>query len=288
MKLFIKPNPINNNIEKYIIDTIKKQKNTINFFTHIDDKLCADLIEYIKINYKTNITCILINSIKSSYVKQNIIQNNIKININAKYIKNLYLENEKFFNKGDTYNNPILISSEKFNLSPLNIMRFIIKEKYSKKLTKIDKKKISKFDLLMLNFSIEHDEYAIINGNIIMKEADEFEKDIEKLLIKLNIKYKTQNDLVKEQTEKYGKSINTPDFLILSDLYINGIKINWIDAKKFYGSCVKFVKEKIIAQTNKYITEYGTGSIIFSLSFNSDLKYENILLLDYNSFEKNI
>jgi len=44
-------------------------------------------------------------------------------------------------------------------------------------------------------------------------------------LDKNNIKYKTQEELVAEQIKNHGVPINTPDFLIKSDLYINGRKI---------------------------------------------------------------
>ena len=43
--------------------------------------------------------------------------------------------------------------------------------------------------------------------------------------------------------KKYNKAINTPDFLILSNLEINGIKINWIDAKNFYGAYTYLIRK---------------------------------------------
>ena len=59
------------------------------------------------------------------------------------------------------------------------------------------------------------------------------------------VRFKTQEDLTKEQMEKYGRPINTPDFLILSDFYINNKKINWIDAKNFYGANTFLIKKKL-------------------------------------------
>ena len=114
------------------------------------------------------------------------------------------------------------------------------------------------------------------------KESLLFEKDIEKLLIKNNIKYKTQDTLSDEQIKKYGKSICTPDFLILSQLVINGIDIKWIDAKNFYGSNNKFVINSIKKQTEKYIKSYGSGAVIFKLGCNEKLLFDNILCFDYN------
>jgi len=39
-------------------------------------------------------------------------------------------------------------------------------------------------------------------------------------------------------------------------------------------------------QTEKYINEWNSGAIIFSLGFNSKLQFDNILVIDYNSFKK--
>jgi hypothetical protein len=89
--------------------------------------------------------------------------------------------------------------------------------------------------------------------------------------------------LAKEQMKNNNYPTNTPDFFILDDLNINGVKINWIDAKNFYGSNCKFIKNKIKKQTDKYLKEWGSGSIIFKLGFNSKLNFPGILLINYNS-----
>ena len=84
-----------------------------------------------------------------------------------------------------------------------------------------------------------------------------FENKIKFVLDKLSIRYKTQLELSDEQIRLEGISYNTPDFLILDELYINGNKINWIDAKNFYGSNTKFMIKKIKSQTKKYIYKCG-------------------------------
>jgi hypothetical protein len=92
--------------------------------------------------------------------------------------------------------------------------------------------------------------------------------------------------LTKEQIITHGKAFSTPDFLIESELLINGNQIKWIDAKNFYGSNINFVKSKINEQTKKYINNYGNGSIIFNLGFNDSYSNPNILFLSWNSFNK--
>ena len=118
----------------------------------------------------------------------------------------------------------------------------------------------------------------IVNNNIF----ENFELEIRKFLIKNKIKFKTQNELTKEQIKKYGKAVNTPDFLILSDFYINDKKINWIDAKNFYGANTFLIKKNIQKQVPKYIDEYGFGSIMFSLNFSEKLHFDNVLLTSFH------
>jgi hypothetical protein len=94
-------------------------------------------------------------------------------------------------------------------------------------------------------------------------------------------------DAVDEQIKINGKPINTPDFLIKSQFVINGKKINWIDAKNFYGSNIKFIKTKINKQIVKYNQAYGSGCIIFSLGYNEKYKtLVNTMSLNYNFIEE--
>ena len=67
---------------------------------------------------------------------------------------------------------------------------------------------------------------------------------------------------------------------------INNVKINWIDAKNFYGANNNLFIKRLKKQTKKYIDGYGTGCIIFRLSFCSTLNFDNILLLDYDSVKQ--
>ena len=182
----------------------------------------------------------------------------------------------------------ILKLSTKYDGSPLNILRLIFATKYKKKLTQLIKynKILSSRDSLQFNLAISNDLYALINQNEVLKKSTEFELKIQKILDNINIRYKTQEQLAQKQLKESNIITNTPDFLILDDLYINGQKINWIDAKNFYGLNTQYVKNRIKQQTKKYLNAWGTGSIIFNLGFSSELKLQGILFIDYYSFEK--
>lgn len=177
--------------------------------------------------------------------------------------------------------------TKKYDGSPLNLLRLIFQSKYDVKLTAIIKKKIKidPGDEEQLQWAMSHDTYALINQSQILARSNQFENKIEEILSKHNIQYKTQSQLAQEQINLTGKAYNTPDFLILDDLYINKNKIGWIDAKNFYGANISFMKKNIRSQTNKYINEWGHGSVIYNLGFNSNLSFDNILLLDYKSFK---
>jgi hypothetical protein len=227
--------------------------------------------------YKINIE--IINSIRSSYVKNKMIKEHHLLKKNTKNIINDYNKNID-----------ILKLSKKYNGSPLNIMRMILSSTNTKKnIKKIfnNPTLLNEKDKREFKLAKENDIFALVNQNEVLIQSMLFEKDIEKILIKNNIVYKTQEELVKEQIKLFGHPINTPDFLILSELIINNKTIKWIDAKKFYGSNINFVKRGIEEQTKKYIEKYGDGCIIFNLGFNENYNNnKNILFLSWNLFNK--
>ena len=187
----------------------------------------------------------------------------------------------------DRYNQnvSILNLSAKYDISPITIIRYIFEKKYNKKLNYLIKSNIlSEYDLNQYNLANKFDIYSRLEQTDMQTASIEFEKQIEELLIKHNIKYQTQEELTVEQKNIYGHAINTPDFLIKSDLIINSSKINWIDAKNFYGSNIDFIKSKIAKQIKKYIESYGSGCIIFSYGFNEKLMFDNVLILSYETF----
>ena len=269
--------PISNDIEKYIINIINKSPPLS--YDYITDDELLFLIN--KVNKKFNSFLItdynkkIILSIRSSFMKNYMIIN----------YKNIFKKSKNIIND---YNNNINVIDicAKYDISPLNILRYIFDIKYNVKLTKIIKNNnnnnIDKYDLKQLELAIKHDAFALIDQTQIHKNSRDFEKQIQKFLTNNNIKFKTQDQLAIEQIKLYGKAINTPDFLIQSDLYIDNFKINWIDAKNFYGADIKFVKNSIDKQIQKYINNYGSGAIVFSQGFNDKMYFDNIILLDIN------
>ncbi len=278
VKLNFNIRSIPNILEKFVIKNLDKRAPQA--YSRISDKELDSVYRKTINNFpeqKDMISKEMIKSMRNSWTRNHMI----------KYHKNLYKNSKKI---QDDYNNKklnVLQISRSYDVSPLNLLREIFMKKYKNKLSKLITKPdvLSEYDLEQLNLAIDNDVYALIDQSKILADSIEFENTIKKFLDFNNIKYKTQEELVEEQKKSHGYAFNTPDFLIGSDFYINGQKINWIDAKNFYGSNIEFVSEKIKKQTEKYLKTWGPGCIIFSLGFNENLHYNNIILIDYNDIK---
>lgn len=259
-------------IEKYIGNKINEYKKLEqNIYKSIDDEKLSLIVEQVKNKFNVEVSKGLVKSIETNKMQNHMI----------KMHKHLINLSDKIMGDYNKYADIIKLV-KKYDGSPLNLLRIIFKNKYNQKLTSLIKNKflLSSIDLRELEIGINNDSYALVNQDKILASSNKFEIEISNILVSNSIKFKTQEQL------KKNSPTNTPDFLILSDLEINGIKINWIDAKNYYGTNSNFLKKSIEKQTSKYINTWGSGALIFSLGFSSKLYFENILLIDFESFSK--
>ena len=191
-----------------------------------------------------NIRIDLLKSMKSSIIKNNMIIQYAHLKINNTKIAEEYV------------NTNVLSLSKKYNASPINIIRvvFIHRGLNNKEIRRLFFNSIlmNEYDKKQFEIAIKYDNYGFIDEKKILDFSIKFELEIEEILKTHNVLYKTQNQLTDEQY-KEGNILCTPDFLILSDLYINNVKVNWIDAKNYYGTYNNFVVKKIKKQTEKYV-----------------------------------
>ena len=263
-------NIIPNEIENFIIK--KLNKNAPESYAKIKDLELNTIEKQVYDTFKIKINKHIIASIKSVYMKNYIIKNYFNLNKNSKSILDEYPKDG------------VLKLSAKFNISPMAIIRLVFNKLYHKKLKElVHSNNLSTYDKEQFSQAEKNDIYDTLEQVEQSEQSINFEKQIEEFLIKNNIEYKTQEQLTKEQKIKYGKAINTPDFLITSELIINSKKVNWIDAKNFYGSNIDFMVYKIKKQIKKYLESYGSGCLIFNYGFNSELKFHNVIILDYDS-----
>tara|TARA_B110000208_G_C11752878_1_gene424126 strand:+ start:733 stop:1632 length:900 start_codon:yes stop_codon:yes gene_type:complete len=246
-------------------------------------------------NYNIIPSNAIIRSIRSAYMNERELINSQKMKKTKDKIIKEYIKDKD-----------ILAISKKFDFSPIKILKYILqyysfsKNNISLILYLASNKQVNyiqknfpvplnqKFILSIKNI-IKNDIFNKVNQDEIRDYADAFEKKLEYSIDNVyKLKYKTQEQLTIEQTEKYGRPIITPDFLLLDDLYINNIKINWIDAKNFYGANTRLIKKSMIKQCEKYNKKFGSGAIIFSLGcsdiLSKKLNIKNSLFLSFNDF----
>ena len=266
-------NIIPDEIEKFIIKNLNK--NAPESYSQITDLELDKIKKNVFDTFKLDINKHIIASIKSAYMKNYIIKNHFTLNKNSKIIIDEYPKIG------------VLKLSTKFNLSPMTIIRFVFDKLYHIKLKELlASKKLSNYDQQQFELADKNDIYVTLNQVEQSEQSILFENIIaSEFLVKNNIEFKTQEELTQEQIIKYGKAINTPDFLITSELIINSKKINWIDAKNFYGSNIDFIVSKVKKQIKKYLDTYGPGCLIFNHGFNSKLAFNDVLILDYDSIK---
>jgi hypothetical protein len=278
--------PINKKLEKHIF-----YKTTYSFlpFIKINENQYKKIFSIIKSKKSSYITKDVIDSIKNICVKNQIIYKSITIKQNINEIINLYKSNNDIYILSQLYLYPaITLLKVIFNKIYPELSKKNIKELFELEQNQTYfKHKLTQYDLYNVSLAREIDEYSIVNEKIQLEEATKFEHIIGTILNKLNIKHRTQEELVNEQQKLYGHPISTPDFLLESTLMFDNMEIKWIDAKNFYGANIKFVYEKIKDQTKKYINNYGNGLIIFSHGYSDSLQNkfdENIKFAHINEF----
>ena len=134
----------------------------------------------------------------------------------------------------------------------------------------------------------EKDRVTNVNQGETAIKADLFEVVVGNYLDHHGINYRRQEDLLKEPQKEHGRPVNTPDFLILDHLEINGEPVAWIDAKNFYGANLSFTKRKTKKQMNRYIDEWGSGAIVYRHSFCDGLTIPGVLMLDQSPLDTSI
>lgn len=279
MNLDIQINPLDYRVEKYVSNKLSlKAPECYGKLSEKEiDLIYDETINNFSKELTNNFTRDIILSIRANLVRSHMIDKHNSLKKNLHKIFKDYSEHVD-----------IIELSEKYDGSPLNILRLIFSKKYDDKITLLIRKPklMNSWDQSQLLKAIDYDIYAVINQDEILKKSMEFENKIQIILDNYKLKYKTQEDLAREQKKRKGRATITPDFLLEENVLINGNEIKWIDAKNYFGTNTKYLKRNIKKQMKKYIDKWGQGAIIFNLGFSSKLEIPNILFVDYESFIK--
>jgi hypothetical protein len=294
MKVFINNKPFPYELEKKLSKLLIKSGD----YSKLEDKDLEKIKIFLKkkeIEYNIIPSNAIIRSIRSAYMNERELINHRSFN---KYKKIIIKDFFKY--------NDIFKVSKKYDFSPIKILKYILQyHKLSKnniililhlsakKEYKTIKKKFPFNDKFLQNIKkvIDNDVFNTISQDKIKQYADAFERKLEYAVDNVyKIKYKTEGQLVIEQTETYGRPILTPDILLLQDLYINNKKINWIDAKNYYGANTILIKKNLTKQIDKYYDKLGSGAIVFNLGYSSKLEQQfdnnKIIFISFIDFEK--
>ena len=154
---------------------------------------------------------------------------------------------------------------------PVNVFRAILSARnYGKNRIKTLLKepgRMNERDQEQFQIAEEADRVSNVDQTETHIAADLFEELLCNHFESLGVRFRQQEELVKEQVESEGRPVRTPDLLFLDDVRINGIPCAWIDAKHFFGSALSFPRKKTQKQVNRYTEAYGQGAIIYRHGF---------------------
>lgn len=173
----------------------------------------------------------------------------------------------------------------------------------------LDKNDSEKYETFKI-YATKHDSESPDHYRSIQKTADHFELELIKWIKQTypNVKFRTQTELVEQQTLQYGRPIITPDILFdepvlfrvkrkptnsigrtnftseISDKQIlppeEDRLIRWIDAKNFTLIKAPFIVHHIEKQAEKYNQHFGPGALVFHYGYTDNIIIPNTLILD--------
>ncbi len=178
----------------------------------------------------------------------------------------------------------------KYNVPPLMVLRTMLRDKG------FDPRGIS--DMLarptlewkrQVEYASSHDSENAEKYVRALKNSLEFEAEVEKYLRHKGIQFKTQEQLVVDQTASHGSPYCTPDFLlekpyvvqVEQDGKMTSRKIYWIDAKNYMLADVGFIVGSVRRQAEKYNSLIGPGAFLFSGGFARGIHVKDVVLLDW-------
>ena len=179
----------------------------------------------------------------------------------------------------------VIALSKRFDAPPVNTFRAIltgrgwtknrIKETLNKNPSKLNKRDREQFEL-----AESVDRVSSVNQTETQTAAEVFEEILCSYFESVGVRFRRQEELLREQTKQEGRAILTPDLLLLDDVRINGVPCAWIDAKHFFGADLKFPKKKTQKQVDRYVAEYGQGALVYRHGFCEGLRLRGAIKLD--------
>jgi hypothetical protein len=178
----------------------------------------------------------------------------------------------------------VLPLAKRFDAPPVNTFRAILTgrgwAKNRIKETLKNPTRMSERDQQEFAKAEEADKVSSVNQSETQTAAEVFEDILCAHFDFLDIRFRRQEELLREQKKSEGRAVVTPDLLLIDDVRINGVPCAWIDAKHFFGADLRFPRKKTQKQVDRYVNEYGQGAIVYRHGFTESLKLNGAILLD--------
>lgn len=187
-------------------------------------------------------------SIRNQYTQQNVIKNSWRVREHSRELGQ----------NPDAHK--ILSFSRRYDYPPVLVYKMAY-PKISKGQRKI-LEEVEKHDAV---FSQSREEKSA-------RDAAVFEASVVEAFRHAGVEVRTQEELVEEQKQKYGRAVATPDLLFRRPIKVNGREIMWVDAKNFYACDVPFIRRSLETQAAKYNKYFGAGAFMFHYGFSENYK----------------
>lgn len=118
-------------------------------------------------------------------------------------------------------------------------------------------------NLEQYKLAVKNDAESSFNQSEIAKIAADNERAIVSWFNSIGISMKNQEDLVAEQQREYGRAVATPDILFLEPVYVNDVRVHWLDFKDYVGTEIPFIFNSNVDQASRYVEKWGPGVMCY-------------------------
>ena len=179
----------------------------------------------------------------------------------------------------------LIALSRDVDAPPMNIFRAILGARGWSKASIRDNlrepdARLAERDAREFHAAEEADRVSNVDQSETQDRAEAFERLLQAHFDAHGVRYRPQEELVAEQQAAHGRSVRTPDLLLLDLVRINGEPVAWLDAKHFYGADVAFQRRKTAKQVARYASVWGQGAIIYRHGYCDALDIPGAVLLD--------
>jgi hypothetical protein len=181
-----------------------------------------------------------------------------------------------------------------YNYTPLGLLALMLNKRFGDELKPFALQQLAKSgasgdfeisprdqDQLRQAIKIEHVKPVGKNLRTARSIADRFENDLASFLQVHGVRIARKKDL-----KKCGFHC-TPDILCLDNVFINGRRVTWLDAKPFFGStCCEHRMHSMRAQVTRYNRQFEFGALVFQCGYSENMRTTDMMCLNGQLIER--